>query len=384
MQDVIVVGAGPAGSYAAFMLAKKGFTVTQLEEHREVGKPVECTGLVSKRVLSFVNTKSIINRVHGAHVYFPNDGMINISKAEDTVVLERDEFDKDVSGMATGSGVNLLVNARALKITRNSEGVKVNLRHDGNVKEISARAVIGADGANSIVRKDLFGKRIGRVASAYQVESADVMEDQDNVNVYLGSKITKGYFGWATPAGDTSRIGTASIGGTSRSYFQELNRRFRNNKILSITGGPIPISTLKKTYGDRTILVGDAAGIVKPLSGGGIYTGILSGSKAARTLEIALENNNFSESYLAQYERMWKSEIGRELKVDLIIQKLFSKITDYSFNKLYEVISKEENMKVINRVGDIDFPSRVVASLILRNPTIISHILFPRKGNTFT
>ena len=208
------------------------------------------------------------------------------------------------------------------------------------------------------------------------------MEDQDNVNVYLGSKITKGYFGWATPAGDTSRIGTASIGGTSKSYFQELNRRFRNNKILSITGGPIPISTLKKTYGDRTILVGDAAGIVKPLSGGGIYTGILSGSKAANTLETALENNDLSERHLSQYERMWKSEIGRELKVDLIIQKLFSKITDYSFNKLYEVISKDENMKVINRVGDIDFPSRVVVSLLLRNPLLISHILLPRRKNT--
>jgi geranylgeranyl reductase family protein len=379
VQDVIVVGAGPAGSYAAYALAKKGFTVKQLEEHQEVGKPVECTGLVSKRVLKFVKTGSIINKVHGAHVYFPNDGKISISKADETVVLERDEFDKDVSGMATGAGVELIINAKALAIRRDPDGIMVRTRCNRDIQELKARAVIGADGANSIVRKDLFGERIKRVVSAYQVESAEQLEDQDNVNVYLGSAITKGYFAWATPAGDTSRIGTASIGGTSRNYFHELNRRFRNNKILSITGGPIPISTLSKTYGERALLVGDAAGIVKPLSGGGIYTGILSGSKAAIALEHALERNDLSEKKLKSYEKMWKSEIGTELKIDLMIQKLFARITDYSFVKLYEIISREENMEVIGRVGDIDFPSRVVASLVLRNPALLSHILFPRR-----
>ncbi|EQD56451.1 geranylgeranyl reductase, partial [mine drainage metagenome] len=266
--DVLVIGAGPSGSYASYELSKKGFSVIQLEEHPEVGKPVECTGLVSRRVLEFVRTKSIINRVHGAHVYFPNNGRISISKAEETVVLERDEFDRDVSGMATGAGTELRVNSKVIEVKRDKEEITAKIREAGNIREIKARVVIGADGANSIVRKDLFGKRIQRVVSAYQVESAESMEDQDNVNVYLGKAVTKGYFAWATPAGDTSRIGTACLGGSSKNYFHELNRRFRNNRILSITGGPIPISALKKTYGERTILIGDAAGIVKPLSGG--------------------------------------------------------------------------------------------------------------------
>ncbi|MHB8360287.1 MAG: geranylgeranyl reductase family protein [Thermoplasmataceae archaeon] len=379
MYDVLVIGAGPSGSYASYELSRKGFSVIQLEEHPEVGKPVECTGLVSRRVLEFVRTKSIINRVHGAHVYFPNDGRISISKAEETVVLERDEFDRDVSGMATGAGTELRVNSKVIEVKRNTEGITAKIRETGNIREIKARVVIGADGANSIVRKDLFGKRIQRVVSAYQVESAESMEDQDNVNVYLGKAVTRGYFAWATPAGDTSRIGTACLGGSSKNYFHELNRRFRNNKILSITGGPIPISTLKKTYGERVILVGDAAGIVKPLSGGGIFTGILSGSKAAETMIRALEEDDLSEKNLKGYQNLWKSEIGMELRIDLLIQKMFARITDSSFNSLYEIISRENNKRVINRIGDIDFPSKVVASLIVRNPSLARHILFPAR-----
>ena len=78
MYDFIVSGAGPAGSYCAYKLAGNGYKVLQLEEHRSVGKPVECTGVVSKRVLSMINSESIVNRVHGAHIHFPSGKEIHI------------------------------------------------------------------------------------------------------------------------------------------------------------------------------------------------------------------------------------------------------------------------------------------------------------------
>lgn len=379
MIDFLVIGGGPSGSYCAQHLAGKGFKVTQLEEHQSIGKPVECTGLVSQRVTSMVKTDSVVNRVHGANVYFPNGNHIKISKEEETVVLERDRFDQDAAAMAIGKGVDLRLNARVIDIKKQEGKVSVIFRENSNIQNLDAMAVIGADGANSITRKLLFpGQRFRRVVSAYQVDAADRFEDQDNVNVYLGSKFSRGYFAWGTPAGDLSRIGTAGFG-LSREKFNNLYRKYITPNKISITGGPIPISFLKKPFGERSLLVGDAAGIVKPLSGGGIYTGMVSGEKAAIAMERAYEREDFSEKSLSIYNRLWKKEIGSELKRDFRIQKMYAKITDSSFDVIGEKITSEKMTKMISSIGDIDYPSRVVLNILIRNPSIVRNVLLPKK-----
>ena len=355
----------------------KGFRVLQLEEHPAVGKPVECTGLVSRRVIAMSRTSSVVNRVHGAHIYFPDDNSIHIRKDEETYVLERDRFDQDVSGLATGAGTDLRLSSTVRNVESGDEGVRVTFREDGDLREESAMAVIGADGANSITRKILFrGMKIGRVISAYQIDGAVKMDDQDSVNVYLGSKYSKGFFGWAAPADDLSRIGTAGFG-MSREKFISIYSKFGNPSKITITGGPIPISTLERTYGNRVLLAGDAGGIVKPLSGGGIYTGMLSGQKAAETLVSAYENQDFTPAFLRRYEKMWKDEIGKELSRDLRIQKMFARISDTSFNEMGRKLSSPGIMKLINDLGDIDYPSSVVFRVLMKSPSIVRHVLFP-------
>jgi geranylgeranyl reductase family protein len=381
LYDFIVIGGGPSGSYCAQLLSKKGFKTLQLEEHQSIGKPVECTGLVSRRVVSMVKTTSIVNRVHGANIFFPDNNQIHIGKDEETVVLERDRFDQDASALSTDNGTELLLNARVKDIKTNLDEVTVTFRGDNNLQEARGKAVIGADGANSITRKLLFpDQRFKRVVSAYQIDGAIRMEDQDSVNVYLGSQYSKGFFGWGTPAGDFSRIGTAGFG-LSREKFLSLYKKFAGSNKISITGGPIPISYLKKPYANRALLVGDAAGIVKPLSGGGIYTGMVSGEKAALCLSDAYAEEDFSEKRLKSYVNMWQAELGSELRRAYFIQKLYSKISDYSFNKIGMSITSEKIRDKISKVGDIDYPSKVVISVLMRRPAIVRHILFPRKVN---
>ncbi len=375
--DFIISGAGPAGSFAAYNLSLRGFKVLQLEEHSSVGKPVECTGLVSRRVIEMSGTKSIVNRVHGAHIIFPDENSIHIRKDEESYVLERDRFDQDVSGLATGAGTELKLKSTVLDIKVDERKVTVKYRENGNIREETAIAIIGADGANSITRKILFpGMRIQRMISAYQIDGAKRMDDQDSVNVYLGSKFSRGFFGWAAPAEDLSRIGTAGFG-LSREKFMKINEGMGDPSKITITGGPIPISTLKRTYGNRVLLVGDAGGIVKPLSGGGIYTGMISGQKAAEALIKGFEHNDFSRSFLKTYEDMWKSYIGKELRRDLKIQKMFAKISDASFVELGRRLSNPKITHIINNLGDIDYPSRVVFNVLLRSPGILRHVLFP-------
>ncbi|PYB67511.1 geranylgeranyl reductase [Thermoplasma sp. Kam2015] len=370
MKDVIVIGAGPSGSFAAHRLAKAGFSVDLLEEHREVGKPVECTGLVSQRVLQYVRTKSIAGTVRGANIFFPSGKSLHIEKEDRTIVLFRDSFDKDVAAMAIGSGSNIRINARAISVKEHDDHVTVRFRENGNLKEEDARIAVGADGINSIVRRDVYGLRQKHVVSTLQYDMASRIEDEDSVNVYLGSKYTHGFFGWAVPGGDIIRVGTGSYRSSARQYMDNLSVRFGENRVLAITGAGIPIRMAEFLNTRRTVLVGDAGGIVKPLSGGGIYTGIFSSDVASKYISEALEDDR-PEKILRKYDREIRSTIGKELKKDAIVQSIYSRISDRSFDRIYNMISSEKIIDVINRSGDIDYPSTVIIKVLIRNPGIL-------------
>lgn len=378
MYDVIVSGAGPSGSYLSYLLSKKGYKVLQLEEHREIGKPVECTGLVSERVFKYVRSNSRVNEVHGANVFFPNGKSIHISKGEKTIVMYRDDFDKDVSAMAIGAGSDTRINARVLDAKANDSYAEVKYRENGQIKYERGSVIVGADGANSRIRASLNYEKPGKLISTYQVDSSSQLEDQDDVNVFIGSENSKGFFGWAVPAGEITRIGVGVDHVTAIKYFKNINSKFNRSQILGINAGPIPIHYIKKTYGNRSLLLGDAAGIVKPLSGGGIYTGIISAKNAYTAIDHSFEKNDFSEMAMKEYQKLWKHEIGRELYIDSKIQNYFSELStnDALLNKMYDAINTDEIIKRINSLGDIDYPAKVVFSILLRKPRLIKYFLF--------
>jgi geranylgeranyl reductase family protein len=376
--DVIISGAGPSGSYLSYLLSKNGYSVLQLEEHKEIGKPVECTGLVSERVFGYIKSKSKINEVHGANVFFPNGKNIHISKGEKTIVMYRDEFDKDASAMAIGAGSDIRINARVLNANINDSYGEVKYREQGEIKYAKASIIVGADGANSRIRQSLNYERPRKIISTYQVDSSFYLEDQDDVNVFIGSENSKGFFGWAVPSGEITRIGVGVDHVTAIKYFRNINSNFGRSQILGINAGPIPINYLKKTYGNRSLLLGDAAGIVKPLSGGGIYTGIISAKNAYAAIDKGFKRDDFSEKSLKEYQRLWKREIGRELYIDSKIQRYFSRMStnDAMLNKIYDAIDTDEIIRRINSLGDIDYPAKVVFSILMRKPQLIRYFLF--------
>jgi len=366
-----VAGAGPAGSYASYRLASMGYSVLNLEEHREIGRPVECTGVVTSRVFGYVKSSAVANRVRGANVFFPGNREMHIEKSEETTVIFRDSFDRDVSAMAISAGADVRLDSRITEVKVAGDSVRVKYRHEGNLLEAASSMIVGADGANSMVRKSLYGSRPSRIVSTYQVDSAVRLPDQESVNVYLGSESSHGFFAWAVPTGDITRIGLGTIGPGARDLFSRLQKRFPEGRILSVTGGPIPIAYLSRTSGPRSLLVGDAAGIVKPLTGGGIYTGIVSAHHAASAINEAFQNQNFSANFLSRYERYWKSQLGRELWMDGIVQRIFAGLSDSSLSRIYSMLSSPDVVHMINSLGDIDYPSRLVIRMLIRHPAIL-------------
>ena len=143
------------------------------------------------------------------------------------------------------------------------------------------------------------------------------------------------------------------------------------DRVVGVNGAPIPIAYLRKTYRNRSLLVGDAGGIVKPLTGGGIYTGIVSAKHAARALDEAFSKEDFSASFLSRYQKYWKSEIGRELWIDGLVQRFFAGLSDRGLNAVYKVLSSKSAVDTINNIGDIDYPSKLVLSVVARHPFIL-------------
>ncbi len=370
LRDIIIVGAGPAGSYLGYLLSKKGFDVLNLEEHHEIGRPVECTGVVTKRILNFVKTKSIANRVHGAYVHYGDLEPFHIAKAEETLVIYRDSFDKEASAMSISAGTTVKLGSKVTRISNARDHVEVTYKSPDHVVTESAKVVVGADGANSVVRKEIYHATPRRTVSTYQVDYAMRMEDQDSVSVYVGSRFSKGFFAWAVPTGAISRVGLGSIGTGAGRYIKAVQELIGPGQMLNITGGPIPISYLRTTYTDRSVLVGDAAGIVKPLTGGGIYTGLVSASHAGKVLTDAFEENNFTSRFLSRYQRSWKKDIGRELFVDGLVQRVFASMNDRTMKSMFLLLSDPKMVQTINRIGDIDYPSSLVLRTLIRHPDL--------------
>ena len=146
---------------------------------------------------------------------------------------------------------------------------------------------------------------------------------------------------------------------------------FENITIEKYIGGVIPLGFLKKTYTSNVMVVGDAAAQVKPTSGGGIYTGLLSASHCAKVAVDALQKNNFSPQFLKKYHKLWYSDLGMEFFLGLKFRKIYKNLTDAQMDKYIKKFKNPKIAEIISEYGDIDYPSKLVAPLLKKTPTLI-------------
>jgi digeranylgeranylglycerophospholipid reductase len=318
----------------------------------------------------------VASRLTGAYVHTASGGELAVGGGDTrALTIDRLRLDELLCEQAQAAGAHLL-RARMVHAQRQNGGVRLHCQRDGRNLQLSARLVVGADGAHSRVARSLGLSGPRERVYCLGVEGRLRVPREDFVHVFVGRKLAPGWFGWIIPTGD----GQARVGiGCDRSdkpircyrrLVDSFPHLFRDIQMSRMYGGTIPLDFAPRSYADDVLLVGDAAGQVKPFSGGGIYTGLVSARHAASAAVSALAADDTSAGSLRHYERAWKSEIGRELAQSLRIRRFGLALSDGDVDRLVASLGHEGLQPLITRHGDIDYPSRVLLRLARSLPAL--------------
>ncbi|MFH1876739.1 MAG: NAD(P)/FAD-dependent oxidoreductase [Candidatus Omnitrophota bacterium] len=331
--DIIIVGAGPVGGYLAQLLKLKGRSSLLIEEHKELGRPIHCAGLVGKKVFQEARLplapSCILNTINGAVIHFGKEELI-LRRKEVAYVINRELFDKSL-----GKDLNIIFETRFLGFEKNKH--RYILETDKG--DFSADILVGADGANSAVRSIVRKQNSIQYMRGVQFRMKFAPLYHDMVEVY----IKRPYFYWIIPeSAEEVRVGVIS-----QNPYQDLlefvkERRMGNN-IIEKFAGIVPRVHFNTLSRERIFLVGDAASQVKPLSYGGIYMGM----RGAEILVDCMLSGKFS-----QYSPRWHKHYGGEIRVALRAREIFNALTDKDIKKIFAFIKRKTSL--IEEKGDFE------------------------------
>jgi digeranylgeranylglycerophospholipid reductase len=382
--DIAVVGGGPAGCFVAEQLASKGRNIAVFEEHKTIGEPLHCAGLVTQRVFDICKcpqTKIVQNKIYGAVIHSPSGTTLTIGGEKiHALVINRQKFDETIAQKAQKAGADLLVEHKVISVKKQENHMTLTIQQNQQTRTVRCNILIGADGPHSNIRKILGFPHPIEMLQGIGAELTDTALDPRFVHIFVGRNIAPGFFAWIIPTnnlGTTARIGLC-IGNQHdhplQHYFTTLLEQpvLQGTTVMRRFGGTIPLGPLKKTVDDHVMLIGDAAAQVKPTSGGGIYPGLLCAAQCVIVAEEALQKQQFDGQFLKHYHTKWTKEIGRELSLGMRFRKIFTSLTDEQLNKYLEKLNNKKTIDIINTHGDIDYPSRLALPLLKKAPSLLS------------
>lgn len=371
--DVVVVGGGPAGLYAGWKLATNGCDVTLFEEHVNIGEPVHCTGVLASEAFDEfgLDSSAVLNGLTTVRFHAPSGDTIEYAtRTVEAVVIDRSVFDRNLARQAARAGVRV-IQGRVRAVTTDADGVTVAC----GTATARGRACILACGANYAVHRRL-GLGLPRLLlRSAQIElPATCLGD---VEVHFGLRVAPKGFAWAVPVRRGPRgfvrVGVMCDGNPARHFDRLLEDVAPRWGVERATAAPprqkiLPLEPIKHTYADRLLVVGDAAGLVKPTTGGGIYYSLLSASLAADTLTTALERDQLQGEALAGYEESWRRHLGAELRWQLVLRRIAQQLTDAEIDGLFELARTDGIMPLLRRTAAFNHHRAFIVALLKHPP----------------
>jgi len=273
-------------------------------------------------------------------------------------VVNRLLLDKALASKAQSQGAQYFFSSPVIDIIPGKDSIQVETLCFGAREIFSARAVVLASGFKPKLPPKL---GLGKIKS-FLVGAQTEIEDKnvDEPEVYFGQEIAPGSFAWLVPtSANKAYVGLLATSQAKLHLQKFLNNLFCKGRITSreveIRQKAIPVGTLARSYGDRVLVIGDAAGQVKPTTGGGIYFGHLGARVAAEVLDEALRSDNLTAGQLSRYQKQWKAKMGKELSRGYWVRWAYAKLSDRQIEGIFNMFDSSGMAEALLNSSDFSF-----------------------------
>jgi digeranylgeranylglycerophospholipid reductase len=375
MYDVIVVGAGPAGLVASEKIAAAGRRVLVCEEHEHIGAPVHCTGVLAEEALELLALpqEALLNPLSTVRFVAPSgDSFDYTTTTPEAVVIDRRVFDAALSARAERAGAEVRRGCRVTNVDIAARQVSVTTQ-DGTT--IEARALLLACGASYRLHRALGLGMPSRFLQSAQIELPAAHPGP--VEMHFGGDIAPKGFAWAVPVirteGSFVRIGVMAERDAA-SYFEQMLARVRDRWHVAVPTGleprrrMLPLGAVRSTFGPRVLAIGDAAGLVKPTTGGGIYYSAVSGGLAADVLLPLLERDELGRESLRDYERAWRRRFQVEFNAQHVLRFIAERMSDADIERLFDLVRTDGIIPLVRRTVRFNQHRDFIVALLKHPP----------------
>ncbi len=356
--DLSIIGGSVAGLLAAREASEAGVDVCVFEEHREIGIPEKCDGLVSAKgimELGIVPPSSVYqNRLDAAIFFSPSLKEVKIDASkQNVIVMDRSRFDKFLAECAAKAGAQIAIGKRIRKYE--SINSRVYLKTDSDT--IESDLLLDCSGYESYINSG------GSTLQGGQYLVYGSWFKKSTVEVYFDPDAFPGFFKWVIPISrDVAKIGVAGSGINTFAILDNFVKEKGAVVIRQMAAPVLCMGTLKSFVEGRIAKAGDAAGQPKPTTGGGIYTGGFGGMLAGRAAALAIEKED--THLLSNYETGWREKFGSEFRLQMYARNAFSKMSRAQIDRLFEMVASSDLPTRISEEGDFDRHSIALAKAL--------------------